>query len=72
MTGHQVPSFFHTKKNGAATGVFGRALEISLAVSMVSHHFTQSSRSVMILDTCLEHKHKVNYLMVTGGDMNLC
>jgi hypothetical protein len=27
---------------------------------------------VMILDTCLEHKHKVNYLMVTGGDMNLC
>jgi hypothetical protein len=27
---------------------------------------------VMILDTCLEHKHKVNYLMVTGGDMNPC
>jgi transposase len=28
--------------------------------------------TVMILDTCLEHKHKVSYLMVTGGDMNLC
>jgi hypothetical protein len=27
---------------------------------------------VMILDTCLEHKHKVGYLMVTGGDKNLC
>jgi hypothetical protein len=27
---------------------------------------------VMILDTCFEHKHKVSYLMVTGGDKNLC
>jgi hypothetical protein len=27
---------------------------------------------VMILDACLEHKYKVGYLMVTGGDKNLC
>jgi hypothetical protein len=30
------------------------------------------SLSVMILNTCIEHKYKVSYLMVTGGDRNLC
>jgi hypothetical protein len=40
-----VPSFFHTKKKGAATRVLAGASAISPAVSIVSHHLIQSSHS---------------------------